>query len=278
MNVDFPNPIGIPPTIPIDLPGYDIVYMLEIDSVSACPAPTASFAFSTNGLTSTFTDGSTTSGPGYYLWTFGDGIGGSIDQNPSYTYLLAGTYTACLLVTDSCGVDSACQTIVVNNTTPCPPPAADFSFSTSGLAVSFTDGSTTSGTGNYLWTFGDIIGISTDQNPTYTYLVAGTYTACLVVTDICGVDTTCQTVTVTDTPVGIHENNKVELDVFPNPVNGFLTVKGIIGRASIYDVHGRLMIITETPSIDLREFPKGIYFIRVSDDRGRVQAAKFVKE
>jgi hypothetical protein len=30
VNVDFPNPIGIPPTIPVDLPAYDIVYTLDV--------------------------------------------------------------------------------------------------------------------------------------------------------------------------------------------------------------------------------------------------------
>ena len=164
----------------------------------------------------------------------------------------------------------------VNATSTCPPPAADFSVSNNGLTATFTDGSTTSGSGNYWWTFGDIIGVSLDQNPTYTYLVAGSYTACLWVTDTCGVDSNCQTVTVAT--VGISDIHRSGLEIFPNPTNGFLTVKGLTGKALVYDIYGRLVKIMEGPSLDLIDFSNGIYFIRLSDEQGRVLTAKVVKE
>ncbi len=64
------------------------------------------------------------------------------------------------------------------------PPTADFSYTTSGLTVSFTDKSTDSdGTiSSRNWNFGDG-SASMDTNPTHTYAVSGTYTVTLTVTD-----------------------------------------------------------------------------------------------
>jgi subtilase family serine protease len=64
------------------------------------------------------------------------------------------------------------------------PPVANFSFTTSGLAASFTDASSDSdGTiASRSWSFGDG-GTSTATNPSHTYAAAGTYTVTLTVTD-----------------------------------------------------------------------------------------------
>ena len=63
-------------------------------------------------------------------------------------------------------------------------PAASFSWSASGLTVSFTDSSTDSDgvIASRLWNFGDGTS-STATNPTKTYAAAGTYTVGLTVTD-----------------------------------------------------------------------------------------------
>ncbi|TDR42569.1 PKD repeat protein [Tahibacter aquaticus] len=64
------------------------------------------------------------------------------------------------------------------------PPVANFTSSSSGLTVSFTDASTDSdGTiASRAWNFGDG-GTSTATNPSRTYAAAGTYTVTLTVTD-----------------------------------------------------------------------------------------------
>ena len=63
-------------------------------------------------------------------------------------------------------------------------PAANFTFTTSGLTANFTDTSTdTGGTiGSWAWNFGDST-TSTTQGPSHTYAAAGTYTVTLTVTD-----------------------------------------------------------------------------------------------
>ena len=79
---------------------------------------------------------------------------------------------------------------------PPPPPIADFSaIPTSGerpLEVSFTDLSTGDVTG-WAWDFGDTIGASQEQHPTYTYQVAGDYEVSLTVTGPGGESTETKT-------------------------------------------------------------------------------------
>jgi PKD repeat protein len=63
-------------------------------------------------------------------------------------------------------------------------PTANFTFSASGLTVTFTDTSTDAGgtIGSHSWTFGDG-GTSTAVNPTHTYTAGGTYSVTETVTD-----------------------------------------------------------------------------------------------
>ena len=78
------------------------------------------------------------------------------------------------------------------------PPVANFTFTTSGLTVNFTDTSTDSdGTiSSRSWTFGDG-GTSTATNPSHTYAAGGTYSVALTVTDNGGAgNTKTQSVTV----------------------------------------------------------------------------------
>ncbi|MDX2285138.1 MAG: PKD domain-containing protein [Bacteroidia bacterium] len=150
-----------------------------IDSTSACDAQ---FSVQTDGLHAIFhpfTFLPTSS----YSWDFGDGntafgAGGAFHLYPSY-----GTYTACLIVSDSlfgCS-DTVCQQITVA------PPAcvADFTWSidSTGLAA-FTNLSATANpaTTVYYWYFSDST-ISTDANPVHQFVGTGPWSACLIVSD-----------------------------------------------------------------------------------------------
>ncbi|MBN2421428.1 PKD domain-containing protein, partial [Candidatus Woesearchaeota archaeon] len=124
-----------------------------------------------------------------YAWDFGDGNTG-VDVNPTNTYAQNGTYVVTLTVTDADGsINVDTMTVTVTDTVP----TADFSASenpaTEGVAVDFTDLST-GYVGDqpytYFWDFGDGVGTSTEQNPTYTFAQNGTYVVNLTITDIDG--------------------------------------------------------------------------------------------
>src|SRR6185503_5786279 len=102
--------------------------------------------------------------------------------SPSHTYATAGTYNVCLIVADGCSNDTICNNVTVT----CPALTAGFSNSPSALTVAFTN--TSAGTPTtYAWTFGDG-GTSSLQNPSHTYITAGTYNVCLIVADACSAD------------------------------------------------------------------------------------------
>jgi PKD repeat protein len=157
----------------------DIVADFEVNLPTGC-AP----------LNAVFTDLSTGTGIDGWLWDFGDGIGTSTDQNPSYTYNTPGTYTVTLTASSS-GQGCSDDEIKVDYIEVLAAPVADFSGTpTSGpasLTVDFTDLSTGNPTA-WAWDFGDGIGTSSDQNPTYTYDTPGLYDVTLTVTSACGVD------------------------------------------------------------------------------------------
>jgi serine protease len=77
-------------------------------------------------------------------------------------------------------------------------PAANFSYTTSGLTANFTDSSTDSGgtLSAYSWTFGDGSS-STATNPSHTYAAAGTYSVSETVTDSVNGQTSSKTASVT---------------------------------------------------------------------------------
>ncbi len=77
-------------------------------------------------------------------------------------------------------------------------PSANFTFSVTGLSVSFTDQSIDNGgsIGAYAWNFGDGSSAST-ANPTHAYASVGTYTVTETVTDLLNSATSTKTLQVT---------------------------------------------------------------------------------
>ncbi|MBN2730099.1 MAG: PKD domain-containing protein, partial [Bacteroidales bacterium] len=92
------------------------------------------------GLSVNFTDLSvtnSTTGVISWFWDFGDG-NTSAQQNPTHNYAVNGTYTVCLIASNTCEADTTCSSVTVS----CLAPNAAFSDSTNNLTVSFTDLST----------------------------------------------------------------------------------------------------------------------------------------
>lgn len=120
-----------------------------------------------------------------FLWDFGDGNTSTL-ENPIHNYSTKGTYNICLTVTDYAGCDS---TFCISNLVEVINPISDFAADSLNatcpiLVTNFSDSSTSAV--NWFWDFGDGIGTSTNQNPSYTYVSSGGFDVSLVVTDING--------------------------------------------------------------------------------------------
>jgi len=119
-----------------------------------------------------------------WAWDFGNGST-STQQNPSYTYTVAGTYPVMLTSTSADG----CKGFITQNIIINAPPAVQFGISTlttCALATaSFTDLSTSTASSNWLWNFGNGL-TSKLQNPVYSYSTSGVYNVKLVVVTVGG--------------------------------------------------------------------------------------------
>jgi gliding motility-associated-like protein len=154
--------------------------------------PIADFNITTDGCVTSpvsFTDNSNTAGRPIIsrYWDFGD-ASNSILAAPTHLYAAAGTYNVkYTLITDvGCLADTVTHPVTLNN-----PPVANFTISAPlcpNVPVQFTDVSTASGgaiINQWAWDFGDG-GTSTLQNPSHTYLAAGTYNVTLIVSTTTG--------------------------------------------------------------------------------------------
>ncbi|MGA2121410.1 MAG: PKD domain-containing protein [Methanoregula sp.] len=179
-------------TSPTTVPTTAVAAVAPVAAFSASPAS------GTAPLIVQFTDASTNTPTGW-IWSFGDGMGNSTLQNPSYTYANAGTYTVTLTAINSAGSSVTTNSITVSSaaatvTATTVPVPAFYGTPTSGtvpLTVQFTDTSTGS-PANWTWDFGDG-NTSTLEDPSYTYVSNGTYDVQLIATNAAGSNVTTQT-------------------------------------------------------------------------------------
>ena len=80
--------------------------------------------------------------------------------------------------------------------------------------------------------------------------------------------------------VGLEENNALDVELYPNPVNNVLTVKGDnIVKVAIFNALGQEVVAVENRNeIDVTSLNNGLYFVRVTDVNGNVSVNKIVKE
>ena len=146
---------------------------------------------------------------------------------------------------------------------------------TAPLTVSFTDNST----GNisiWSWDFG-VGNTSSEQNPSYTYSVAGNYTVTLIVIGAGGADTLSQKDYITVTNVTGAEINMIEnvLKIYPNPANLSCIIKFMLEKESnvnisAFNSQGQMVKIiykgTLSPNsyefeTDISDLSEGLYHI-----------------
>jgi PKD repeat protein len=153
--------------------------------------PDTGFTSSSNDLTVTLNN--TTTNALSYFWDFGDGVGNSSMENPTYTYAQDGTYTITLTASNACGNVMITETITVS-TLPLPAFTSDVTSGCAPLTVQFLDNSSENTTG-WSWDFpGGDPATSNLQNPVVTYENPGVYDVTLTVSNPAG----SNTVTLTD--------------------------------------------------------------------------------
>jgi PKD repeat protein len=182
----------------VDVLGRTSIPTFRTVTVGQGQLPVASIVMSPSGPgvgQTVFFDGSgSTAEAGHrivdYSWNFGDGSGAS-GPSVTHSYPSAGAYTVSLRVTDDAGRVSAVASQVVNVGQNLP--TASFTFSpTSPVAtqpVSFNGSQSRAANGrtiaSYSWDFGDGTSGNGVQT-THAYVIPGTYTVTLTVTDDVG--------------------------------------------------------------------------------------------
>jgi len=149
---------------------------------------------------------------------------------------------------------------------------------------------------SYLWSWGDGT-YDYIAFPSHTYSAAGNYKICLTITDSIGCTSTyCDSsylqkstntvISVDVIPSGISVINENELSdqihIFPNPASDNLTIETPQkSEIEIVNLQGQLTksftAISNKTTIDVSDFAKGIYFVKVKTENG-VAVEKFVKE
>lgn len=155
------------------------------------------------------------------------------------------------------------------------------------LTVQFTDESTGSPT-SWSWDLdNDGSEDSNEQNPSFTYTTAASYTVSLIVSNGSTTDTETKLdlITVND-PVGINEYYSHGIVLYPNPATDIVNIKIIdrndSDRIEIFNTSGIRVLNKDFNvyhdgifTIELNSFEKGVYIVKVWGNE-KVKVARFV--
>lgn len=153
-------------------------------------------------------------------------------------------------------------------------PVADFDFDVNGTVVTFTNQSENAT--SYLWEFNEndfFPSTSTEENPTFDFMMDGTYFVTLTVSNECGSDQVTYTVQIIGTDIQIFETS--EFSVYPNPASSFVYVvnqSGVMSTVNLYNVNGQILKTINSADdlieINIDEFAQGAYYIQILNDNG----------
>jgi hypothetical protein len=147
-------------------------------------------------------------------------------------------------------------------------PTAQFTYSASGLTVTFTNTSTNAT--SYSWNFGG--GTSTTASPVYAFPSSGQYTVTLTASNQGCTSTATKTISVTGTDIAT--NNSQSFTLYPNPAHGIITIQldaeSSTKLLTIYDVTGRIVyqktLHSQKEDIDLSHLNYGVYEVKINLD------------
>ena len=223
------------------------------------------------GNSITFTDFSSNI-PTTWAWIFGDGTTSS-QQNPLHSYTTAGTFTVQLTVTNSAGTNSTSQTITVNTN-----PTVTLTSNAASNTVCDNQGlvNLTVSPANA------IVSGTAVNNLTFDPSIAtiGLNVLTVSFTDGNGCSAATNLNIIVEQCSDLIENGISNLQVFPNPTEGIVTLKNafIGSEFYIYDFKGQLVktgiVNSENQIISLELVASGVYTIQVDEKRVKLVVKK----
>ncbi len=196
----------------------------------------------------------------------------------TYSYS-SGTNTVSPTTTSSytiTGIANGCENVAISNITVNALPNLVVTTNDTLLCSGETTTLSVQGAGGYTWSTSEN-GATIAVNPTITttYSVSGT--------DLNGCSNTGIISQIVDPCTGTFEPKKSdELNIYPNPTKGFFTVElKTIVKIVITNVLSEIVLSEELISgkqyLDIQNQPPGIYFVKVSSDKGQ-QTIKIIKQ
>lgn len=217
-----------------------------------------------------------------FFWNFGTMANPATSEEYGphvVTFTETGTYHVSLRVLNGLGYDMAETEIQIIDD-----PTADFDYSITNNLATFTNHSLFGDI--YLWEFGDGT-TSSLPNPTHQYQAGETYVVKLTVSNICGKNTTQQTLIIL-TDIKDLKNNFF-INAYPNPAYDFILFEmPALNHSSIpleiIDIRGTIVSSFEikeanglcTQRLNISDLAQGMYFARVQIE-GQFFVKRFVK-
>lgn len=236
--------------------------------VDVLTEPVADYTYIEDTLTAFFWDASVNY-PNAWSWDFdalnNPGVYTSSEQHPEFAYPAAGTYQVCLIVSNPAGSNQVCKEVTI--TAPSVPDA-DFTHTSSGNNVQFTDASTNNPIAWY-WNFGDG-STSTEKDPVHTYGDFGKYTVCLKVWNANDSDSICKEINLV---TGMN-SSFFSMKMHPNPASDELIVQltgSNIPELAFINMLGQRIMVPLMPKgdvfhADISVLKKGIYLVKAGTE------------
>ena len=209
-------------------------------------------------------------------------IASTIAADPFGNYYAGGRFTQFMYIGDDTllngapGTDFFVAKYGTDNCN-CALPTASFAMEEVSNGYQFTFTGTTEES-TVVWDFGDE-NSSEDMNPIHSYATSGNYQVCATVTDVCGTTQFCTTIEATLS----HSNpDFVPVRVYPNPTSSQLNIQSPEAlQYEIFNLVGRSIqrgsISVGTTSLNVSEFPAGMYLLMLTQNDGARSSLKFVK-
>jgi len=238
------------------------------------------------GSTATFTDMSL-GDPTAWEWTFegGDPATSSEQTPPAIMYDAPGEYDVTLTVTNANGDSTlTMENYIYVDYAPEADFEADNEFIFQGEAVNFTDLSTNSPT-SWEWTFesGTPSTFNQQTPPEIIYIEFGSYDVTLTVSNEYGESTLTKEEYINVDPWGLNELSENSISIYPNPSHGEVILKTADLNGSeiaVYSLIGNVVyqtnITEDIMTLDLSDFQKGLYILRIVSHDKNVYSKKLI--